>query len=213
MLLRWLIQATNAYCNHEPWKLDIVVEMILCRPRSFSSQCTIYYSNSAAGGDDPPNLTGDSCQDKFNVTGLHRNYDPKPLTLSLFKRFWHFAFAQRPAVIASIISSMVVLSIFLFQLHVSIREYQGPLDHVTTSLWETYYGMFCADFSSDGNQPSNSTNEYSNTISWDYNINSKSLSTYPNNPGFFIVEDDAVLKNPNAFEQKVCNAHHHEMKL
>ena len=146
MLLRWLIQATNTFCNHEPWKLDIVVEMILCRPRSFSSQCTIYYSNSAAGGDDPPNLTGDSCQDKFNVTGLHRNYDPKPLTLSLFKRFWHFAFAQRPAVIASIISFMIVLSIFLFQLHASVREYQGPLDHVTTSLWEPYMGCSALTF-------------------------------------------------------------------
>ena len=77
----------------------------------------------------------------------------------------------------------------------------------------TLYGMFCPDFSSDGGQPSNSTNIYSNTISWDCNINGKSLSTYPNDPGFVIVEDDAVLKNPNAFIQEVCNAHHHQLEF
>jgi len=229
---------------------------------------------------------------------------------------------------------MVVISIFLLQLHASVREYQGPLDHVTTSLWEPYYGMFCPDFSSDGDPNSNSTNEYSNIISWDcttstrrtnnsferehmpkfpriymigardedednyhswkqalhnngggsqsqytphlerintlkisnqyalsggklrqstdnkyHHLNTSTvassprtsknpnrkqylcrkmkwehrlfavyqtvfshlLSTYPNDPGFVIVEDDAVLKNPNAFVQEVCNAHHHQL--
>ena len=34
------------------------------------------------------------------------------------------------------------------------------------------------------------------------------LATYPNDTGFVIVEDDAVLKNPNALVQEVCNAHY-----
>ena len=34
------------------------------------------------------------------------------------------------------------------------------------------------------------------------------LAIYPNDTGFVIVEDDAVLKNPNAFVQEVCNAHY-----
>eukprot|EP00571_Detonula_confervacea_P003794 CAMPEP_0172320264 /NCGR_PEP_ID=MMETSP1058-20130122/40154_1 /TAXON_ID=83371 /ORGANISM="Detonula confervacea, Strain CCMP 353" /LENGTH=277 /DNA_ID=CAMNT_0013035491 /DNA_START=542 /DNA_END=1375 /DNA_ORIENTATION=+ len=33
------------------------------------------------------------------------------------------------------------------------------------------------------------------------------LATYPDDPGFVIVEDDAVLKNPHAFVQEVCYAH------
>lgn len=306
--------------------------MILRRPRASSSQRNIYDSNSDSGGNDLPN--GNSCKDKFNVTASRRNDAPK--LPSLLQRFRHLASAQRPAVIASIISGMVVISILLLQLHASVREYQGPLDHVTTSLWEPYYGMFCPDFSFGEDQNSNSTDEYSNTISWDCTINtirtnnsfegelmpefpriymigardkdednfhswrqtfhnngggsqsqyiphlerintlkisnqyalsggklrqstdnknhhlntsivasspralknpnqkqylcrkmkwehrlfavyqtvfSQLLSTYPHDPGFVIVEDDAVLKNPNAFVQEVCNAHHHQLEF
>ena len=39
------------------------------------------------------------------------------------------------------------------------------------------------------------------------------LSTYTNDTGFVIVEDDAVLKNPHFFIQEVCNAQYYQLQF
>ena len=229
----------------------------------------------------------------------------------------------------------ILSTLLIFQLDAFVREYQGPLDHVTTSLSVPYYSMFCPSFSSDEELDMHSTNENSSTVSWDcsgiisgnhtadkkdhihtfprlfmigardededtfyawnqilkldqalsnnegsqqerlphferintlkisnqyalsggalrhstvndnHNLNSSTatsllytskkttqkqflcrkikwehrlfavyqsvfsnlLATYPDNDGFVVVEDDAVLKNPHAFAQEVCHAH------
>jgi hypothetical protein len=39
------------------------------------------------------------------------------------------------------------------------------------------------------------------------------LSNYPNDSGFVLVEDDAVLKNPHYFMQEVCKAHFYQLQF
>ena len=39
------------------------------------------------------------------------------------------------------------------------------------------------------------------------------LSTYPNDEGFVIIEDDAVLNHPHAFVEEVCNAHNQQLEF
>ena len=39
------------------------------------------------------------------------------------------------------------------------------------------------------------------------------LSTYTNDTGFVIVEDDAILKNPHFFVQEVCNAQYYQLQF
>jgi hypothetical protein len=187
-------------------------------------------------------------------------------------------------------------------------EYQGPLDHITTSLVEPYYGMFCPKISNidetleDSHHDDVNQSTINHVISWDCNnsdgptiqdtfprifmigardtaedtfqdwdktlnrINSKKtnddnvkdnitpprlerintldisnqyalsgndlcqkikwehrlfavyqsifinlLVTYPNDSGFIIIEDDAILHNPSYFRRDVCYAQHHEI--
>lgn len=44
-------------------------------------------------------------------------------------------------------------------------------------------------------------------------IFSQLLRRYPIDLGFVIIEDDAVLKNPHAFVEEVCNAHNNQMEF
>jgi len=198
---------------------------------------------------------------------------------------------------------VILILIVLLQMDSNIREYQGPLDHMTTSILTPYYSLSCPDVGDDDVQ-SSTTN--SNEISWDCNDNLHSnevpsfprifmigardkdedtfdawkqnisqynhqpylerintlkisnqyalsggklrysisnlnstietttqkqylcrqlkwehrlvfvyqtvfadlLETYPNDTGFVIVEDDAVLISPHSFVKEVCGAHH-----
>ncbi|KAL7471993.1 hypothetical protein ACHAXS_012306 [Conticribra weissflogii] len=63
-----------------------------------------------------------------------------------------------------------IFALIVLQLHAYIVEYQGPLDHVTTSLQKPYYGMFCPIFSSDEDSLSTAETQNSQAItSWDCN--------------------------------------------
>jgi len=198
---------------------------------------------------------------------------------------------------------VMLISAVLLQMDAFIREYQGPLDHVTTSILAPYYSLSCPDFGYANVQTFTNSNE----ISWDCNDNLHSnevpsfprifmigardkdedtfdmwkqnisqskhqqpyierintlkisnqyalsggklrssisnlnstiestkqkqylcrkikwehrllhvyqtvfaslLETYPNDTGFVIVEDDAILMSPQAFAKEVCGAHH-----
>ena len=54
------------------------------------------------------------------------------------KRRWRRS--RRPAIIASSLACLVLIA---KQLHAYVIEYQGPLDHVSTSILAPFYGMMC----------------------------------------------------------------------
>ena len=283
------------------------------RPKATSTQrCTKRYS--AVGGGLPTVIGGND--DGRGHSSKFRNGAPKWTT-----KFLRIAMIKQNTsalnVAIFLLAAAASITIFLLQLHAFIREYQGPLDHVTTSLLEPYYSIFCPDFSAEDDLNINPTKHEStnNIMSWNCNgvlnfprifmigardddedtfhswaqllrspnnettlsIGSESqydhrqlphleristlkmsnqyalsggalrssstgnsgnkkqqflcrkmkwehrlfavyqtvfsnlLTNYPNDTGFVIVEDDAVLKNPNAFVHEVCNAHHHEL--
>jgi hypothetical protein len=212
------------------------------------------------------------------------------------------------ATVSIIAVSIIAVSIAIIQFHAYTVEYQGPLDHITTSLVEPYYGMFCPKISNidetleDSHHDDVNQSTINHVISWDCNnsdgptiqdtfprifmigardtaedtfqdwdktlnrINSKKtnddnvkdnitpprlerintldisnqyalsgndlcqkikwehrlfavyqsifinlLVTYPNDSGFIIIEDDAILHNPSYFRRDVCYAQHHEI--
>ena len=83
---------------------------------------------------------------------------------------------------------VVLISIVLLQTDAFIREYQGPLDHMTTSILAPYYSLSCPDFGDD--VQSSTTN--SNEISWDCNTNLHSgekaiISNMPSFPRIFMI--------------------------
>ncbi|KAL7526897.1 hypothetical protein ACHAXR_004667 [Thalassiosira sp. AJA248-18] len=314
--------------------------MILRRARSSFKQRGNKSINGAA---DLLNITGvNSDYDLRNVKSSRRNDTPK--LPSFLMRFRYLASSQvikqrRHVVIATVLF-MGVIFIFLLQIHAFVREYQGPLDHVTTLIRAPYFGMNCPGFSSDDGPINNSTNVNANIMSWDCNdlitgyiasfenesiskfppifmvgargededtfhswrqtlqlnvipkhdliqsrhlphlerintlkmsnqyamsggalrqstfgniqhtntstmtvpthasknpsqkhhlcrkmkwehrlfavyqtVLSRLLTTYPNDPGFVIIEDDATLRSPNAFVQEICNAHLHQLEF
>lgn len=67
----------------------------------------------------------------------------------------------------------ILILVISLQLDAYIREYQGPLDHVTTSILAYDYGFSCPDFSFDngssGNKIDSTTNNSNEIISWDCN--------------------------------------------
>jgi len=137
--------------------------MILRRPKASSSSRHGKHSNNSV---DECNSDNDG---KVHATESHN--DDAPKIHSLVQRLRIHVSARRPGVIVITLLSFVMVScVFLLQLHAYVREYQGPLDHVTTSLWEPYYGMFCPDFSSEEDPINNASAKHedsNNFISWD----------------------------------------------
>lgn len=88
----------------------------------------------------------------------------KSFVLSLFlnKNRWKISFL--------ILTSGWIIALTALQLHAYIVEYQGPFDHVTTSVQKPYYGMFCPTFPSEKSGSYSAETQNSETIpSWDCN--------------------------------------------
>ena len=85
---------------------------------------------------------------------------------------------------------VILISIILLQMDAFIREYQGPLDHITTSILTPYYSLSCPDFSSSDDDVQSSTTN-SNEISWDCNTNlisrENNIVYYPSFPRIFMI--------------------------
>lgn len=82
----------------------------------------------------------------------------------------------------------IVMTILLisYQLDAYIREYQGPFDHVSTTILKPYYGMSCPSFShymDDMASSSNGKENGSGITSWDCNAILGKQTTNTNNDG------------------------------
>ena len=64
----------------------------------------------------------------------------------------------------------VVVASFTFQLDAFVREYQGPLDHISTTILKPYYDLSCPSFSSFHVDEKTSENGGGNIASWDCDI-------------------------------------------
>ena len=100
--------------------------------------------------------------------------------------------------------SLLVVSL---QMDAFIREYQGPLDHVTTSILAPYYSLSCPDFG-DANVQTSTTN--SNEISWDCNNNLHS-NEVPSFPRIFMIgargKDEDTF---DAWKQNISQSKHQQ---
>eukprot|EP00569_Conticribra_weissflogii_P016625 CAMPEP_0171395940 /NCGR_PEP_ID=MMETSP0880-20121228/4291_1 /TAXON_ID=67004 /ORGANISM="Thalassiosira weissflogii, Strain CCMP1336" /LENGTH=390 /DNA_ID=CAMNT_0011909509 /DNA_START=109 /DNA_END=1278 /DNA_ORIENTATION=- len=146
--------------------------MIFRRPRSrIDPAITTSHLRANPSSDDIDALADNAAQIREETTGTvdrHSFNEKKNLgksfVLSIFlnKNRWK-------------ISSLILISGWIFalitlQLHAYIVEYQGPLDHVTTSLQKPYYGMFCPTFSSEKSRSHSAETKNSETItSWNCN--------------------------------------------
>lgn len=68
---------------------------------------------------------------------------------------------------------LVAIALIASQFDAYVREYQGPLDHVTTSIMKPYYEMSCPSFSHclDNTESSNShENDNGAITSWNCNV-------------------------------------------
>jgi hypothetical protein len=241
----------------------------------------------------------------ISSTGGYKSHthdvDGRESTSQFFNKKQRLYIRRRKTVGVVATVSIIAVTIAIFQLHAYTVEYQGPLDHIATSLVEPYYDMFCPKISNNIDDTLDDSHDDVNqstinlVISWDcnnsggptiedtfprifmigardkdtfqeWNItlnrrNSKKtnddnvkarlermntldisnqyalsgnklcrkikwehrlfavyqytfinlLVTYPNDSGFIIIEDDAILHNPNYFRQDVCYAQHHDI--
>ena len=78
---------------------------------------------------------------------------------------------QRASVLNAIAFIIGIICLCMLQLHAVVQEYQGPLDHVTTSLLVPYYGRYCPEFSFDeglaNNDRNDQTHHHNHVTSWD----------------------------------------------
>ena len=102
---------------------------------------------------------------------------------------------------------VILILVVLLQMDACIREYQGPFDHVTTSILAPYYSLSCPDFGDDDVQTS-TTN--SNEISWDCNDNLHS-NEVPSFPRIFMIgARDKDEDTFDAWKQNISQSKHEQ---
>ena len=109
---------------------------------------------------------------------------------------------------------VISLLVLLLQMDAYIREYQGPLDHVTTSILAPYYSLSCPDFSSSDDGIQTSTTNF-NEISWDCNTDlhtrENNIVYYPSFPRIFMIgARDKDEDTFDAWKQNISQSKHQQ---
>ena len=144
---------------------------------------------------------------------------PKRLSFSILQWIRHIIRARGRLQASLLFTSItfigvILILLVLLQMDAFIREYQGPLDHVTTSFLTPYYSLSCPVFSSSDDDVQTSTTKPNEKISWDCNIEQNrenNIVYYPSFPRIFMIgARDKDEDTFHAWKQNISQSKHQQ---